>query len=211
MERLIEKKTSQEIERTFRERSLVVCKPETVMLGLHGKILNRINELYLKTILIKLRQFNGRTVFDFYKHVLDQWQPRDEIKKILLGMTHSPVMIIVVEGPNAILTMRKIAGGLPTYDISGNQARLSGYKTQAQPLLAPPGTIRGDHSGIDIKTSQSLLTPLPNFVHTSESVEEYQREIKILEKHGHIQDTDFLPYSKPEWETLYGYNFGKFI
>lgn len=203
--------TPEELEESYRERTLVLCKPNAIRLGLHGEILKRINRLFYKTVLIKMFQFDAETIMDFYAPVIEMWTPREKIIEIFMKMTLAPTLAIVVEGPNAIPAMRKLAGGAPKYENEGNEIELVGYKAQFQPLLAPMGTLRGDYSALDIALPDTELIPVPNFMHATEKKDDYKREINVLLEYSHIQDADFFPYQKPEWESIFGEGRGKLI
>ena len=60
-------------------------------------------------------------------------------------LTENPSLAVVVEGPNSVYSMRKLAGGLPEYKLEGKNVVFEKYSAQFQPLIAPMGTIRGDY------------------------------------------------------------------
>ncbi|MGL5089078.1 MAG: nucleoside-diphosphate kinase [Cetobacterium sp.] len=78
---------------------------------------------------------------------------KDFYNNLIQFIISGPVVLIVVEGKNCIKMIRGMAGS-------------------TSPLEAIPGTIRGDFS-TDI---------LENIVHTSDSIEASEREIKIFFK-----------------------------
>jgi nucleoside-diphosphate kinase len=194
----------EELERAYRERTLVLCKPDAVRLGLHGEILSRISRLYFKIVLLRMFRFTATSVLQFYEPVVEMWEPRDEIEQIFLKMTSAPTIALVVEGPNARKAMRKMAGGVPMYQLSDGEIKLTGYKAQFEPLNAPMGTLRGDYSALDIPLPDTELIPVPNFIHATENEEDYAREIGVLMKHQHIAEADFFPYAKAEWDVIFG-------
>jgi nucleoside diphosphate kinase len=204
MAKKIVKISEQELEKLYRERTLVLCKPDAVRLGLHGEILSRISRLFYKTVLVRMFNFTEASVQDFYGPVIDMWEPRDEIIKIFMKMTNAPTIAIVVEGPNARLAMRKMAGGLPSYELIDGEIKFKSFKAQFEPLNAPMGTMRGDYSALDIPLPDTELIPVPNYIHATETAEDYDREISILVKHNHITPDDFYPYSKAEWDVIFG-------
>ena len=203
MKKLI-KLSGEELEQKSKEQTLVLCKPESMVIGLYPKILLRIQELHYKTPLVKLFQFNGKSITEFYESVIEQWEPRKDILKIFMKMTENPSLAVVVEGPNSVYSMRKLAGGLPEYKLEGKNVVFEKYSAQFQPLIAPMGTIRGDYSASDIAIPDTTLVPVPNFMHASASTEDYKKEIKVLLRHHHISKNDFIPYSRPDWKILFG-------
>ncbi len=204
MAKKIIKLSKQELEKLYRERTLVLCKPDAVRLGLHGEILSRISRLFYKTVLVRMFNFTDTSVQDFYGPVIDMWEPRDEIIEIFMKMTTAPTIAIVVEGPNARLAMRKMAGGLASYELVDGEIKLKGFKAQFEPLNAPMGTMRGDYSALDIPLPDTELIPVPNYIHATETAEDYDREISVLTNHGHISSSDFYPYPKAEWDVIFG-------
>src|SRR5438105_4781322 len=132
--------TPQELDARYRERTLVLCKPESVRLGNYGEIITRISRLYYKIVLLRMFRFSREAVFEFYGPVIEMWEPRERIEKIFLKMTEAPTIGVVVEGPNARLAMRKLAGGLPTYSAVKDEVKFQGFKAQFEPLNAPMGT-----------------------------------------------------------------------
>lgn len=193
-----------ELEAAYAERTLVLCKPDSIRLGIHGEIITRISRLYYKTVLARMFQFTEQSVQDFYAPVIDMWEPRDKMIEIFRKMTLAPSLALIVEGPNARLAMRKMAGGLATYKLDDSKVKFSGFKAQFEPLNAPMGTFRGDHSALDIPVPDTELMPVPNFIHATEDEADYQRELDVLTRHQHLAEADFFTYSKPEWEVIYG-------
>ncbi len=211
MAKKIIKLSQQDLEKLYRERTLVLCKPDAVRLGLHGEILSRISRLFYKTVLVRMFNFTDASVQDFYGPVIDMWEPRNEIIEIFMKMTNAPTIAIVVEGPNARLAMRKMAGGLPSYELENGEIKLKGFKAQFEPLNAPMGTMRGDYSALDIPLPDTELIPVPNYIHATETAEDYDREIFVLTQHGHISPNDFYPYPKAEWDVIFGAGRGNLI
>ncbi len=211
MAKKIIKLPQQDLAKSYRERTLVLCKPDAVRLGLHGEILSRISRLFYKTVLVRMFNFTEASVQDFYGPVIDMWEPRDEIIEIFIKMTTAPTIAIVVEGPNARLAMRKMAGGLPSYELIDGEIKLKGFKAQFEPLNAPMGTMRGDYSALDIPLPDTELIPVPNYIHATETAEDYEREISVLNNHDHISSNDFYPYPKAEWDVLFGTGRGNLI
>ena len=86
------------------------------------------------------------------------------IKSFLVNyITSGPIVVAVVEGPDAIKAVR---------DISGN----------TEPKRASPGTIRGDFADDSYDKANKEKRSLYNIVHASTSVEEAE---KIAEEIGY--------------------------
>jgi len=201
--------SKEELEKKYRERTLVMCKPDSVQLGNFGDIINRICRMYYKIVLLKMFQFSEESVFDFYGPVIDMWEPRHKIENIFKKLTEAPTIAIVVEGPNSRVAMRKMAGGLPTYSYNDGKIEFDGFKAQFEPLNAPMGTFRGDYCALDIPVPDTELVPVSNFIHATETKEDYDRELNVLMKYRHISEEDFFCYSKPQWEVIYGKGRGE--
>lgn len=187
------------------EQTLILCKTESIRVGMFPEILARISRLYFKFAALKMIQFTPSAVSDFYGPVIEMWEPPDKMEKIFMKMTESPSIAAVVEGPNAVLAMRKLAGGTPAFssDDSG-KIEIMGYDAQFKPILAGPGTIRGDYSASDIEIPDTNLIPVPNFMHASATKAEFDREVSILKKHDLLTGRDFFTYERPEWSVLFG-------
>jgi|SRR3989344_1060870 len=196
-----------ELESKCKERTLVLCKPESVITGMFPEILQRIQNLHYKTPLLKLFKFSEKSILDFYGQVIENLEPIEYATQIFMNMVNQPTLATVVEGPNSVRVIRKLTGGLPNYNLSDGEISFEGYRAKLQPMDAPMGTIRGDYSGADIEVSSTHLKNLPNFVHSSDSQESYLREIDVLLRNGHINEDDFVNYTRPEWKFLFGVDF----
>ena len=86
-------------------------------------------------------------------------------------MSSGPVVKIVLEGPQAIMTVRKLVG-------------------KTIPFLAEPGTIRGDFSCDSPLLANLEKRPVKNLVHASGNREEAQRELKLWFKESELITTD---------------------
>ncbi len=129
------------------ERTLIILKPDAVRRGLIGRIISRIEDKKLKIIGAKMKQLDEEILKEHYKEHIG----KDFFSSLVNFMKQSPVLLMVVEGEQAIPIMRKLIG-----------------KTKVED--AEPGTIRGDFA---IKTTENL-------VHASDSKESAEREIKLF-------------------------------
>lgn len=137
------------------EKTLLIVKPDGVERGLIGEILGRVERKGLKISGLKLENVSVE------KAALHYGEHKDKVfyKKLIEFITSSPVVLVVVEGEQAIATIRKMAGA-----------------TRA--LEAESGTIRGDFA----------MDTTKNIVHTSDSLESAAREIKNFFKDDEIMD-----------------------
>ena len=135
----------------LRERTLVVLKPDAVVRGLAGRIIQRFEDAALKIIGVKMREIDA----DFArKHYFDLEQRlgAQVYNATASFMQRGPVIAFVLEGEDAVATVRKIVG--------------TTYPNEAQ-----PGSIRGDFA------HQSKA--VANLVHASGNREEAEYEVNL--------------------------------
>src|SRR6056297_3329586 len=103
------------------ERSLILFKPDAVQRRLTGCLLSRIEQKGYKIVGLKMLQVTPELARQHYaEHVEKPFYPNLEA-----FITSSPVIALVVEGPEVITVMRTMMGST-----NGREAA--------------PGTIRGD-------------------------------------------------------------------
>lgn len=171
------------------ERTLVFVKPDGVQRSLVGEILGRFERAGLRLVGLKmvraqpdflerhypgdegfLRTIGGKTKEAFAAAGLDVKAHTGSDDPLLIGrsvrgwlieyVASSPVVACVLEGIQAVSTVRKIVG-------------------DTLPFRAAPGTIRGDFS-IDSPTVANLQRrPVRNLVHASGTVDEATAEIAL--------------------------------
>lgn len=127
-------------------RTLVICKPDAVERGLVGEIVRRIEAKGLRLAAAELRTIDKETALLHYA----EHQGKPFLDGLISFITRSPVMLLVVEGPDdTFAIMRTLMGS-------------------TDPAKAAPGTIRGD-----------LANQNPeNLVHGSDGVESAAAEIE---------------------------------
>lgn len=155
----------------IKERTLLIIKPDALQRNLLGNIINRFERKGLRIAGLKMIQLEDVLIDEHYAHHKDKHFFQG-LKKF---MESSPVVVIVLEGLEAVKTVRFICG--PT---CGREA--------------DAGTIRGDFS----------MSMQHNIVHASDEVENAEKEIKRFFKEDEIfeyskVDFDFL-YSEDERE-----------
>jgi nucleoside-diphosphate kinase len=135
------------------ERTLILIKPDAVQRRLAGEILSRIER---RGFVIRagklLRAARGLAETHYAEH-----QAKPFFNELVDFLTWGPTWVLVVEGEEAIATMRKTIGA-------------------TNPANAEPGTIRGD-----------LAKTMPdNLVHGSDSAESAEREIALWFADGEL-------------------------
>jgi nucleoside-diphosphate kinase len=129
------------------ERSLVLVKPDGVKRGLIGEVLKRIETKGWKIVALELRKLDEKTAATHYA----EHDGKPFFKDLVSFITSSPLLAVVIEGPNAIAGWRQMMGA-------------------TNPANALPGTIRGDFA----TETQNNVT------HGSDSPESAAREIALF-------------------------------
>ena len=172
-----------------KQRALIIIKPDGVQRGLIGRIITRFEQVGLKIIGFKFiradekqiiahypetdawfKKVGERTLTNYAKKGLDAKKVFNTDDAIRIGRTvkkwlityfqESPVLILVLESYDCIEIVRKLSGN-------------------TIPVLAAPGTIRGDfsHDTIDLANEQNR--PLRNIIHASDTVEDGEKEVGL--------------------------------
>ena len=129
------------------EKTLSIIKPDGVKKNLIGAILNRVEQAGFKITEIKLIQLTVEEAGDFY----EMHRGKPFFDNLVSFMTSGPCMPFVIEGENAIKSVREIMGATNPDDASA-------------------GTIRFDYAdSID-----------SNIIHGSDSKESADREISFF-------------------------------
>jgi nucleoside-diphosphate kinase len=129
------------------ERTLVLCKPDAVERGLVGEIVGRIERKGLRIVALELRVLDADTAKQHYA----EHAGKPFFDDLVSFITRSPLVAMVVEGPEAWKVMRTLMGS-------------------TNPREAAPGTIRGDHA----------IELTENLVHGSDGPESAAREIALF-------------------------------
>lgn len=171
------------------QRTLVLIKPDGMKRGLAPEIVARIEGIGLKVIEKKevqaseeiaskhypnteewLTKVGNNTLGDCEKYgfdpvgILGTKEPL-EIGKLILQynkefLMSGPVLALIFEGPHAVELVRKLVGA-------------------TLPVLAAPGTIRGDYSGDSAMLATLEKRSVYNLIHASGDPEEAAREIAL--------------------------------
>ena len=131
------------------ERTLIIFKPDAVQRMLVGRILARFEDKGLRVAAMKLQQSPLAQVEEHY----EVHKARPFYRSLVEFMSSGPVILAVLEGPQAITVVRSLLGAT-----DGRQAS--------------PGTIRGDF-GLDQQY---------NLIHASDGPETAEKEIKLFFK-----------------------------
>ena len=143
------------------ERTLVIIKPDAVQRGLIGEIIRRLERRGLRIAAMKMMQITPELARRHY--AVHEGKPFFE--PLITYITSAPVVVMVIEGRNAIEIVRRTMGA-------------------TNPAEAAPGTIRADFA----------LEIGRNLVHGSDSPETAAAEVALFFREDEIlsysRDTD---------------------
>lgn len=131
------------------EKTLILIKPDALQRGLVGEIMHRFERKGLKLLGIKMIHLSDDIVNEWYAH----HREKSFFSDLKAYMQWTPVVAIVLEGADAISSVRKIVGITKSRE-------------------AEAGTIRGDFG----------MSGQQNLIHASDSVEAATKEIGLIFK-----------------------------
>jgi nucleoside-diphosphate kinase len=137
------------------QRTLIIFKPDCVQRRLVGAILERFESKGLRISALKMLRVD-RALGE--KHYAEH-QGKPFFEGLIGFITGGPVVVGVLEGPEAISVVRNMLGA-------------------TNGALAAPGTIRGDYS----------ISKQNNLVHGSDSPESAAREIALWFRREELAD-----------------------
>jgi nucleoside-diphosphate kinase len=150
------------------ERTLIIIKPDAVQRGLTGEILKRFEARGLRIVGMKFMQVPRELAQRHYA----EHEGRPFYEGLVSYITSSPVVVIALEGTNAVAAARRTIGS-------------------TKPFESEAGSIRGDLA----------LEVGRNLVHGSDGVESGQREIALWFDEGELiswqRNTDEWIFEKP--------------
>jgi nucleoside-diphosphate kinase len=128
------------------EQTLVIVKPDGVQRGLVGEVISRFERRGMKLVGMRLIEIDRPLAERHY--AIHKGKPFYE--GLLNYITSGPVVVMAVDGPDSIATVRRIVGATKSNE-------------------AAPGTIRGDFA----------LTVGRNIIHASDAPETAQFELGL--------------------------------
>lgn len=131
------------------EQTLIVIKPDAVERKLTGQILSRFEKKGFLIKELKSYIFTKEKAEEFYS----VHKSKSFFTELVSFISSSKVVACILEGENAINTVRLLIGSTRSFD-------------------AQPGTIRGDY-GLGITN---------NIIHASDSYESFIKESKVIFK-----------------------------
>jgi len=138
----------------MKEKTLIILKPDALQRNILGEIISRFERKGLKIIGLKMANLSDELLEEHYAHHKD----KPFFKDLKESMKISPVVLMVLEGLEAVRVVRKMAGSTKGFE-------------------AEPGSIRGD-----------FALGSRNIIHASDSQETAKEEIKRFFKDQELFD-----------------------
>lgn len=141
------------------EQTLVILKPDCYINNISSSVLDRLLQCNLQVVYSKFyKNPPAEFVLQHYTHL--QEKNLDAFNRNTSFLINGPIHVLIFEGYNAISIIRSLTG--PTC-----------------PSKAPKNTIRGFFSTDSIEEATKKGRGLYNVIHSSDSLEEAQREINL--------------------------------
>lgn len=137
------------------EQTFVILKPSAIQRFLVGEIMSRYQRKGLIIKGIKMMQLDEKILREHYAHLVD----KPFFPSIVKSMTATPVIVLVLEGKDAVSVVRAMTGVTNSRN-------------------AAPGTIRGDFG----------MSGQENLVHASDSPENAAIEVNRFFKPEELFD-----------------------
>jgi nucleoside-diphosphate kinase len=135
------------------EQTLIIVKPDGVQRGLVGEVLARLERRGLKLAGLRLMQIDRALAERHYA----VHKGKSFYDGLVNYITSGPVVVAVVEGPDAIAVVRRVIGSTRSNE-------------------AAPGTVRGDFA----------LTVDRNIIHASDAPETAEFEVGLYFQSGEV-------------------------
>jgi len=167
-----------------KERTLIILKPDAIQRALIGEILRRVERTGLKFTAFKFLVPTRDQVLAHYnkdeawckkigQRVIQELEAdgikpersaveygKEVLEHLVTFMTAGPVLVVVVEGNEAVAIVAKLVGS-------------------TEPKTSDVGTIRGDLTVDSYGHATYRNSAVRNLIHCSESPEEAEREIGV--------------------------------
>ncbi|HUD06199.1 MAG TPA: nucleoside-diphosphate kinase [Candidatus Saccharimonadales bacterium] len=155
------------------ERTFVILKPDALQRAISGEIVSRFERVGLKIIALKMVHPDKDHYYHHYENIGKMVSRRGQsaFDVTLDFMQIGPVIVMVLEGVEAISLVRKMVG-------------------TTEPKSALPGTVRGDYAHISFDYANSEGVTIPNLVHASGDKADADKEIAHWFSKDEIFDYD---------------------
>lgn len=165
------------------EQTLVIFKPDAVQRGIVGEIMTRFERVGFKIVGVKMLEPGYEHYFEHYEGIgtLKTRKGEEIFESTLKSMQDGPVIAMVLEGVEAVETVRKMVGA-------------------TEPKSALPGTIRGDYAHVTYGQAASIGKGVANIIHASADKTEADKEIAHWFKPDELYDYKVVheQYTQPK-------------
>lgn len=153
------------------ERTLIIFKPDAVQRSIVGEVLSRFEKAGFKIVGAKMLQPGYDHFYQHYEGIgtLKTRKGEEIFESQLANMQQGPVIAMVLEGVDAVETVRKMVGA-------------------TEPKSALPGTIRGDYAHVSYGQANASGKSVSNIIHASADEKEAQQEIAHWFAEGDLYD-----------------------
>lgn len=157
------------------EKTLIIFKPDAVQRGIVGEVLTRFERVGLKIVATKMLKPDYQHYYDHYEGIgtLKSRKGDDIFESQLKNMQQGPVIAMVLEGVDAVETVRKMVG-------------------DTEPKSAQPGTIRGDYAHVSYSQANESGKSVSNVIHASAEIDEAEKEIAHWFKNSEIHSYEVV-------------------
>ncbi|MEM9424895.1 MAG: nucleoside-diphosphate kinase [Spirochaetota bacterium] len=158
------------------ETSFVLLKPDALQRGLMGELLGRFERCGLRIVGMRMCVAERAVVEQHY----GEHSGKAFFSSLVDFMAGKVVLILAIEGANAIANIRKLVGS-------------------TEPASAAPGTIRGDFCHMSYARSEdSPVGTLANLIHASDGMEAANRELALW-----FEERDFCHRNNPRCDQFF--------
>jgi nucleoside-diphosphate kinase len=189
-----------------KERTFVILKPDAIQRSLVGEIISRFERAGLKIVGMKFAIPEEKKIWEHYNKD-DAWfekkganivkerterglsvdkkaleYGKDIIGALVKFMTAGPVVMIAIEGNEAIAVVKKLVGG-------------------TEPATSDVGTIRGDYTSDSYAIAAVDDRAVRNLIHCSDNKDDAKREVELW-----FKKEDMLNYTIVNEAILYDVN-----
>ena len=189
-----------------KEKTFLIIKPDGIQRSLVGEITKRIERTGLKIVSMKLTVLDEERIWKHYdkndewfskkgQRIMDDRKAnnmlvdkeaieygKDIIRQLVKYMKSGPVVMMVIEGNQAVAIVKKLVGG-------------------TEPTTSDVGTIRGDFTLDSYELAGVDERAVRNLIHCSDKPEEAIKEIELW-----LDPKEILSYRLVQEEVLYDVN-----
>jgi nucleoside-diphosphate kinase len=153
------------------EKTLILLKPDAVKRGVVGEVISRFEKAGFKILGTKMVHPGEEHYHHHYETIsaLKSRAGEEIFQKNTDFMMSGPVIAIVLEGTDAVNSVRQLVGA-------------------TDPAQAEPGTIRGDLGHMTLEEANSQKVGLQNIIHASGNLEEAKQEVEHWFKEEELFD-----------------------